>query len=59
MIGTGIGLVVIGGIVMVGTAVLNSWATSTDKAELYGAGGGICAGGTALIVLGSHRRTAQ
>ena len=57
----GIGMLVIGGIVLIGTAAVgeNSWASSSDKAKLYGAGAGIFAGGTILIVVGNHRRAAQ
>jgi len=61
MTGVGIGMLVIGGIVLIGTATVgeNSWASSSDKGKLYGAGAGILAGGTILIVVGNHQRAAQ
>ena len=59
MIGTGIGLVAIGGVAVIGTAALHSWIGSPHKAELYGVGGGAMAGGVILIVLGNHHRSAQ
>ncbi len=58
MIGTGIGLCVVGAFVMAGTVALGSWASSAH-AELYGASGGLLVGGTALIVIGSHRRSTR
>jgi hypothetical protein len=57
--GTGVGFLIIGGVVLVGTAVLSGWASSSDKAKLYGAGGGVMAGGVVLIALGVHRRSAN
>jgi hypothetical protein len=61
MTGFGIGLCVIGGSVLVASAVLNSvWGFSpSDKAKAYGAGGGAVAGGAILIVLGNRRRSAR
>ncbi len=58
MIGTGIGLCVVGAFVMAGTAAVGSWASSAH-AELYGTSGGLLVGGTALIVIGSHRRSTR
>ena len=59
MIGSGIGLVAIGGGVIIMTAILNSWATPGKRGALYGGGGGVAAAGVTLIVLGNHRRSAQ
>ena len=61
MTGVGIGLCVIGGGVIVGSAALNGvWGFSpSDKAKLYGAGSGLVAGGAILIVLGHHRRSTK
>jgi hypothetical protein len=59
MTGAGIALCVIGGGVLVGTAVLNSLASPSHKAEAYGAGSGAVAGGAILIVFGDHRRSAK
>lgn len=59
MAGTGVGFLIIGGIVLAGTAAFSGWASSSDKAKLYGAGGGVMAGGVVLIALGVHRRSAN
>jgi hypothetical protein len=59
MTGFGIGLVACGGFVIIGTALFNSWENSSRKAALYGGAIGLAGTGTVLIVLGSHRRTAQ
>jgi hypothetical protein len=59
MIGVGIGMLAIGGVVILTTNSVSGLTTSTDKAALYGAGGGAMAGGAVLIVLGAHRRSAQ
>ena len=59
MAGTGVGLLVIGGVAIAGTAAFGGWASSYDKARLYGAGGGAMAGGVVLIALGVHRRSAK
>jgi hypothetical protein len=60
MTGIGIGMLAIGGGVVVGTAALgNCYGCSSHRAELYGAGSGIMAGGAILVVLGNHRRIAQ
>jgi len=57
MTGVGIGLVGIGGFVMAVTP--HAFATPTDKNELYGASGATMGVGVVLIVLGTHRRSAQ
>ncbi len=59
MTGVGIALFVIGGGVIVGSAILNSaWGFSaSDKAKAYGSGSGAVAGGAILIVLGNRRRS--
>ena len=59
MAGTGVGFLIIGGVVIAGTAAFSGWASSSDKAKLYGAGGGVTAGGVLLIALGVHRRSAN
>jgi hypothetical protein len=61
MTGVGIGMLGIGGAVLGGTAALHDvWGfSSSDKAKLCGAGGGVVAGGAILIVLGNHRRSAH
>jgi hypothetical protein len=59
MTGVGIGMMAIGGVVLIGTAVFSGWASSSDKAKLYGAGAGTLGGGVVLIVLGAHQRSAQ
>ena len=61
MTGVGIALCAIGGSVLIGAAALNGvWGfSSSDKAKVYGAGGGAVAGGAILIVLGNHRRSAK
>lgn len=56
MTGTGLGLCVVGVVVLVSAAVLNSLASPSHKAEAYGGGGGAVAGGAILVVLGSHHR---
>jgi hypothetical protein len=59
MAGVGIGLLACGGIVIIGTALFNSWENSSRKAALYGGGIGLAATGTVLVVFGSHRRSAK
>jgi hypothetical protein len=60
MTGTGIGMLVAGGAVIAGTALLNSGDPTTSKeAGLYGAGAGLCGGGVTLIIFGHHRRSAE
>lgn len=59
MAGVGIGLMACGGFVIVGTAALNGFGSSSQRGALYGGGIGLAATGTVLIVLGSHRRSAQ
>lgn len=59
MTGFGIFMVAAGAVVIVGTASLNSWASSSDKAKLYGAASGVAAGGVTLIILGKHRRATK
>jgi hypothetical protein len=44
MTGADIAICAIGGFVLVGTATLNIYASSSDKAKLYGVGGGALAG---------------
>jgi len=57
MIGTGIGMVAIGGLVIAGTALLD-WGPPTAKVDAgYATGGGLAAGGITLIVFGVHRRS--
>lgn len=61
MSGTGLFLFVGGAVLVVGTAVLSKAGgigspTSSDQAKLYGAGGGLLAGGLTLIIVGNHRR---
>ena len=56
MTGTGLGLCVVGVVVLVTAAVLNSLASPSRKAEAYGGGGGAVVGGAILVVLGSHHR---
>jgi hypothetical protein len=59
MTGFGIGMFAVGGVVIVGTALLSGW-DSSHKGELYGTGAGLFAGGATLIVFGDHhRRPAQ
>ena len=59
MTAVGIGMVVIGGTALAGTALWHGPVTPSDKAKLYGAGAGVIAGGTILIVLGAHQRSRQ
>ncbi len=59
MIGIGIGMVAIGGVALVGSALLNDWAPAGKEAAGWATGGGLAAGGITLIVFGSHRRSAQ
>lgn len=54
MTGAGIGMVVIGGIFLVGSATVRS----PEKGAGFLIGGGIAAGGITLIVFGNHRRSA-
>jgi hypothetical protein len=58
MTGVGIGLCAVGGAVIIGAVALNgAWGfSSSDKAAVYGAGGGALAGGVVLVVLGDHSR---
>jgi len=57
MTGVGIGFVAIGVVVIVGTAGLSGWASSSDRDKLYGVGGGLIAGGVTLVVFGHHQRS--
>lgn len=57
LIGTGIGMVALGGGVLALTGI--SWGSSTKKDAAYAAGGGLAGVGVALIVIGLHRRSAQ
>ena len=63
MTGAGIGLLAVGGVLIAGTALLNSgnnfFGNATEKAAGYGGGAGLCAGGVTLIILGHHRRSAD
>jgi hypothetical protein len=59
MTGAGIGMFAIGVVAIAGTAALRGWATPSDKAKLFGAGGGAVASGVVLIVLGDHRRSTK
>ena len=59
MTGVGVGVFVVGMVGVVGTAAVGGWASSSDKAKLYGAGGGAVAGGVTLVILGDHRRSAK
>lgn len=59
MTGVGVGFLIIGGTVLIGTKAYNGYATSTDRNELYGAGGATMGIGAVLILLGMHRRSAQ
>ena len=55
---TGIGMFAIGGVVVIGTALLD-WGPHTAKVDAgYATGGGLTAGGITLFVLGYHRRSA-
>lgn len=56
-IGTGIGMVALGGGVLALTGI--SWGSSSKKDAGYAAGGGLAGVGVALIVIGVHRRSAQ
>ena len=59
MTGIGIGMFAIGGVVVVGTALLD-WGRRTAKVDAgYATGGGLMAGGITLFVLGYHRRSAK
>ena len=59
MTGTGIGMLAIGGLVVVGTALLD-WVPSTAKVDAgYATGGALLAGGATLFAFGYHRRSAQ
>ena len=59
MTGAGIGMVAIGGVALVGAALLQDWAPAGKEAAGYATGGGLAAGGITLIVFGTHRRSAQ
>ena len=59
MTGAGIVLFVVGGGVLIGTALLNSWASPAHKAEFYGAGSGAVVSGAILIVIGHRHRSAK
>jgi len=59
MAGVGVGLLVCGGFVIGGTAAVGSWASPSRRGALYGGGAGLAATGAILIVVGSHRRSAQ
>jgi hypothetical protein len=59
MTGAGIAMLASGALVIAGTAVVQDWASPSKKAGLFVGGGGLAATGTVLIVLGSHRRSAQ
>jgi hypothetical protein len=59
MTGAGIGMVAIGGVALVGAALLQDWAPAGKEAAGYATGAGLAAGGITLIVFGTHRRSAQ
>jgi hypothetical protein len=59
MTGVGIGLVACGGFVIAGTAAFNDWESPANRGALYGGGIALAAGGTILIVVGVHHRSAQ
>jgi hypothetical protein len=59
MTGSGIGMLAIGGVTIIATAMLHGWASPSKQSALYAAGGGLAAGGVTLIVFGSHRRSAE
>jgi hypothetical protein len=59
MTGTGIGMLAIGGLVVIGTALLD-WGPATAKVDAgFATGGALLAGGATLFVFGYHRRSAQ
>lgn len=59
MTGIGAGLMVIGVVVVIGTALLHDFGPSGKVAAGYAAGGGAIVGGATLIIFGGHRRQAK
>lgn len=59
MTGAGVGMFLLGGVVIVGTALLREWGSTAKFDAAYATGGGLFAGGATLIIVGERRRSAQ